>query len=422
MGNDQQKDEMMQEETVETPTTTAPGEVDEVAVQLAAIESEKPSGGPGDDGSVEEPELATGGSRFDTAAETTEANESRDEERLEQNAAAANVLAAANKKPRKIAGLFTNKKQVALVATIVTVLVFGGGATAFALLYQLPVPESQTAATTQPKRVAKMGVAVTLADGTVTYQKTSGGEWGPVTTDTQLTEGAQVKTAAESRTILLFDDGSALRLDANTTVGLTSLTADDIKIAQVDGTAYSRVVPSKRSYTVAVDDVNYKALGTAFSTVKSDTEKGVRVFQSKVKVSGVNAAIAQGQQYFDQNADANLKNKVTDIDYDALADSDFVKWNLAEDEKVETFKDKLGVLSKVKERAEQKVKEQKEADAKTKAEAEVKVEKEKSTKKDGKNETKDKVTRGTMSATATGTTVNWTYTGKALHGYKLVYS
>ena len=31
----------------------------------------------------------------------------------------------------------------------------------------------------------------------------------------------------------------------------------------------------------------------------------------QVKVSGVNAAIAQGQQYFDQNADANLKNKLT---------------------------------------------------------------------------------------------------------------
>ena len=426
MSNDEQKDEIVQESVVEAPTTTVPTEVDEVAVQLAVIESENPSGEVQAAAPVEESQPVASDNQPAAIAEATETKDIKPEEKPEQSTVLANALAAADakQKPHKIAGLFTSKKQAVLTAVIAGVLVLGGGAGAFALLYQPPVPEAQTTATTQPKPVAKMGVAVTVADGTVTYQKASGGDWSPVTTDTQLAEGAQVKTAAESRAVLLFDDGSALRLDANTTVGLTSLKADDIKIAQVDGTAYSRVVPSKRSYTVAVDGVNYKALGTAFSTVKSATEKGVRVFQSQVKVSDVDTAIAEGKQYFNDNANAELKNKVTDIDYDALADSEFVKWNLAEDEKVETFKGKLGVLSKVKERAEQKMKEQEEAAAKAKAEAEAKAkaEKEKAAKKDGKNEVKDKVTRGKITAWPQGDSVGWAYTGKAVHGYKLVYS
>lgn len=415
MNNDEQKTNELQEVPVQTPTLVAPTEADETALKLAAIESEKPSGEAAGNTPAAEAEPHS----------AEQANEPQlDEAKEPTTAALVNVPEPSQPKPSKVAGLFTSKKQAVIAAVMAGVLVLGGGAAAFALLYQAPVPEAQLATPVQSKPVAKMGVAVTVADGTVTYQKASGGEWAPLTTETQLAEGSQVKTAAESRAVLLFDDGSALRLDANTTVGLTSLAADDIKIAQIDGMAYSRVVASKRSYTVAVDGVNYKALGTAFSTVKSQTEKGVRVFQSQVKVDGVETAVAEGKQYFNDNVNASLKDKVTDIDVDAMADSAFVKWNLTEDEKAENFKNKLGILGKVKERAEQKVKEQEEATAKAKAEAEAKAraENEKTTKKDGKNEQKDKVTRGSITATAQGTTVNWTYSGKAVHGYKLVYS
>lgn len=392
MSNDEQKTNELQEVPVQTPTLVASTEADETALKLTAIESEKPSG-----------EAAGNTPAAEAEPQSAEqANEPQlDEAKEPTTAALVNVPEPSQPKPSKVAGLFTSKKQAVIAAVMAGVLVLGGGAAAFALLYQAPVPEVQLATPVQSKPVAKMGVAVTVADGTVTYQKASGGEWAPLTTETQLAEGSQVKTAAESRAVLLFDDGSALRLDANTTVGLTSLAADDIKIAQIDGMAYSRVVASKRSYTVGVDGINYKALGTAFSTVKSQTEKGVRVFQSQVKVDGVETAVAEGKQYFNDNANASLKDKVTDIDVDAMADSAFVKWNLTEDEKAENFKNKLGILGKVKERAEQKVKEQ---------------------EKDSDHETKDKVTRGTMSLTRSGETFTWSYTGKAIHGYKLVYS
>lgn len=98
--------------------------------------------------------------------------------------------------------------------------------------------------------------------------------------DSQLKEGDAVRTA-DGRVVLTLDDGSALRLDANTNVTLTSLVATDVKIAQTGGTAYSRVVPSERSYTVTVDGAEYKALGTAFSTINHTDEKGVRYTKAR---------------------------------------------------------------------------------------------------------------------------------------------
>lgn len=400
MNNDEQKTNELQEVPVQTPTLVASTEADETALKLAAIESEKPSGEAAGNTPAAEAEPHS----------AEQANEPQlDEAKEPTTAALVNVPEPSQPKPSKVAGLFTSKKQAVIAAVMAGVLVLGGGAAAFALLYQAPVPEAQVADTTQVKQVAKMGVAVTLVDGAAEYQR-GAGAWQALTDDSQLKEGDAVRTA-DGRVVLTLDDGSALRLDANTNVTLTSLVATDVKIAQTGGTAYSRVVPSERSYTVTVDGAEYKALGTAFSTINHTDEKGVQVYQSSVKVKGVTDAVTEGKQYFKASADAALKDKVTDINLDTAAENEFLQWNLGEDEKVDTFKSKLGVLPKVKERAEQKAKEQEEA-----------TEKEKTTKKDGKNEQKDKVTRGSITATAQGTTVNWTYSGKAVHGYKLVYS
>ena len=414
MSNDEQKTNELQEVPVQTPTLVAPTEADETALKLTAIESEKPSGEAAGNTPAAEAEPHS----------AEQANEPQlDEAKEPTTAALVNVPEPSQPKPSKVAGLFTSKKQAVIAAVMAGVLVLGGGAAAFALLYQAPVPEAQVADTTQVKQVAKMGVAVTLVDGAAEYQR-GAGAWQALTDDSQLKEGDAVRTA-DGRVVLTLDDGSALRLDANTNVTLTSLVATDVKIAQTGGTAYSRVVPSERSYTVTVDGAEYKALGTAFSTINHTDEKGVQVYQSSVKVKGVTDAVTEGKQYFKASADAALKDKVTDINLDTAAENEFLQWNLGEDEKVDTFKSKLGVLPKVKERAEQKAKEQEEATAKAKAEAEARqkaAEKEKTTKKDGKNEQKDKVTRGSITATAQGTTINWSYTGKAVHGYKLVYS
>lgn len=238
------------------------------------------------------------------------------------------------------------KKKPIIIGLIILVLL-GGGVGAFLLRQdqqdQAAVPTQQT--------VAKIGVIPALVDGTATY-KQGEADWQPLTTETNLGEGALVSTDAGSRAVLVFDDGSALRLDESTSIELVSLVADDIRINQASGTAYSRVVTSDRTYQVQVGDTSYTALGTAFTTINKLSEKGVQVLQSSVKVDNQDTAVAEGKQYFTEHSDSGVKDKQTDINLETLKDSSFMLWNLAQDEQSDIFKDKLGVWEKVKQQTE----------------------------------------------------------------------
>lgn len=317
--------------------------------------------------------------------------------------------------------LFGAAGAIAVAAAIVTWFVLASNRQSDEVL------TSNQSSTSEVKKQPRLGVAVTVVDGTVTYQKASDvqsapnagdGPWNPVTTDTDLNEGDHVRTGNGSRAVLTLDDGSAIRLDANSSVELTSLVATDVKITQLGGTLYSRVVASERKYSVAVTDTTYEALGTAFITVKKAGENGVQVYQSSVKADG--QTVAEGKQYYSMNTNTDLQGKVTDINIDTLIDNEFITWNLTEDEKDAKFKDNLGILPTIKQRADEKKTEEQEKAAAEKAEKDREALEEK--KKKEQNVSKEKVTRGTMSLTVSGETFNWSYTGKAVHGYKLVWS
>lgn len=405
MRNDQNNEQVIELAEIK-PTMPVPIGIDETAQKLAAIESEHPTGRPVVADASQVPALSVS----------------------DEMPSPADVVAVTptekHKKP-----MFKSKKRALLVVALASVLVVSGGALALALLYQTPVPEAQAAVAPAPAPIAKLGLAVTVADGTVTYKRAANSEWQPLTTDTQIGEGAQIKTASESRAVLAFDDGSALRLDADSTVQIVSLATNDIEITQIAGMAYSRVVPSERNYTVTVDGVGYKALGTAFSTIKTSTETGVRVFQSQVRVAGVTDSVAEGKQFFKNSSNVALKGKVTDIDVDTMANDSFVKWNIEQDEKAATFKDKLGLLVKVKERLVQK---DKDAEAEKQRQAAELAEKAKqaaeqkqleSTVNKDKDKATAKITPGTLKLTVNAQgKATWSFSGVAPYGYKLVAS
>ena len=341
-----------------------------------------------------------------------------------ENTQVAEPTALVSKRSKK-----PSRKKFVLIGAIATVALLAGGAATALLIAPTKAPVQSNAVTSpgEKKAVAKMGVAVTLVDGVAEYMH-KGGAWQTLAADSQLKEGDSVRTT-DARVVLTFDDGSALRLDANTGVRLDSLVATNVKVAHTAGSTYSRVVPSERSYTVAVDGAEYKAMGTAFATTNDTEEKGVQVYQSAVKVKGVDDTVGEGKQYYSASTDAARKAKITDINIDTAAESEFLQWNVSEDEKQQQFKEKLGVLSQVRQRAEEKAKQseaertkrEQEAALKAKQEAERKAAEEK--KKQSKESTnKALVTRGIMSISLNGSSVNWAYTGKAIYGYKLVYS
>ena len=327
---------------------------------------------------------------------------------------AAKKAAAHVSKRRRV--LFGITSLVVVAAAVVVWLVLSPHQAADEVAIQ------SSASDTKPQ--SKLGVAVTVADGSVTYQKSGDGPWRAVDTDTELQEGDQVQTDDASRAVLTLDDGSAIRLDANTVVRLESLAANDVKLHQVTGTVYSRVVASSRTYSVLVDDATYTALGTAFITLKTADENGVQVYQSSVSTAG--QTVGEGKQYYTASADANAQGKVTDINIDALTEDTFIAWNLTEDEKDSKFKDTLGVLPTIKQRSdEKKAEELKAKDAADRAVKE-KAEKDRKAAETYKKKEQDKptakITRGTMSLSLSGETFYWSYTGKAVHGYKLVWS
>src|SRR5690606_5139035 len=77
-------------------------------------------------------------------------------------------------------------------------------------------PVNQTTDTvTTPVEQPKLGIAVTVVEGTVEYMKGES-DWQDLVATTSLGEGDSVRTGNESRLVLTLDDGSAIRLDANT--------------------------------------------------------------------------------------------------------------------------------------------------------------------------------------------------------------
>lgn len=324
----------------------------------------------------------------------------------------------------------TNKRLIILAAISILLIVVIGIAVAW-LLKTKDASTGTEHTSSLPTEQPKLGVAITLVDGTTEYMK-PGANWQAATASTELKEGDSIRTLNASRAVLTLDDGSAIRLDAGSTIKLISLAANHVKIQQVDGTIYSRVaVNSERRYVVMTSDGTYEALGTAFTTTETETESGVQVYHSSVKTNLSSEPIDEGKQYYKVNRAASLQGKITDIDVDGLVGNDFISWNLSEDEKDPHLADKLGILARIKERAEAKERErlnaevaareqaEKEAAEQAAKEAEMKKKAEEAKQN---NTPKGPVERGTMTLVNTGGTLRWTYTGKAIYGYKLVYS
>lgn len=201
----------------------------------------------------------------------------------------------------------------------------------------------------QEAKVYKQGAALTEVNGVVEYNNGSG--WKVVETGTSLEQSHQVKTGADSRAIITLDDGSAIRLNGNTTVTLGELTTTTVMVKNEGGQLYTRVSPSEnRDFVVFIDEDPYLALGTAYKTVNEDAQKGVEVYHSKVKVidkTKTDLEIAEGQAMYSVYPDKEQVKKVVKLDIEKLKDDEFLKWNKQQDEKDKEYADKLGFIKNI---------------------------------------------------------------------------
>ncbi len=177
-----------------------------------------------------------------------------------------------------------------------------------------------------------IGAELAYVDGSVEYKESDGG-WFNAESGTSLKEGYSVRTLDDSKAIINIDDGSAIRLDANSEIKLTSMNPDDLIIDNEAGNVYSRVTKADRDFTVQIDDYKFQSLGTAYITINTDDEKGVKVYEDNVKVlyekGGEEKEVTarEGEQYYIKS-DKDTE-KITAV----ANDDEFTKWNKERDDK-----------------------------------------------------------------------------------------
>lgn len=189
---------------------------------------------------------------------------------------------------------------------------------------------------------------LTLAEGRVLYQA-PGGELKTASVNSELKEGYGLKVEGVGKTTLNLPDGSIVRLGPDTSITLNTLKDGEIEIQNNLGDVYARVAKTDNKFSVKVGAVSFSSLGTAYEVINTPTVKGVKVFQSNVKMSdekGKETSLAQGKKYYLlKTANKKLEKVVLNITMAEIKGDNFVMWNKGEDEASGKFGAEMGILN-----------------------------------------------------------------------------
>lgn len=239
-------------------------------------------------------------------------------------------------------------RNTILASSLVGILVIvGAWSVIFSSNTSKEIAQNDEQEVTDIETTPAMGAIVSYIEGIVEY-KDDKGSWATANTETSLVTGTGLKTTgASSRAIVLLDDGSAVRLDANTEVSFESLTMSRVVIAQESGHVYNRVTPSEsRSYIVNTEEAQFQSVGTAFRTIANGDEEAVEVYQSSVKETSTNLSANEGEKLIVKSSVNPEKNETKEkIDIETLKKDTFITWNKEQDLKDPNFKSTLGFLS-----------------------------------------------------------------------------
>ncbi len=241
-------------------------------------------------------------------------------------------------------------RNTKLASSLVLILLVVGVSAAVLGADKNTAPEvaTNTQESTEPtESVPLMGAKLTYIEGVVEHRDQNG-EWATATKDSALVSGSGVRTTgASGRAIVTFDDGSIVRLDANTEIGFEQITLSRITIEQESGYIYSRVTESaSRKYEVITENAQFQAVGTAFRTAATGDEESVEVFHSSVKDTTNNKTAKEGEKLIAKsNVNPDKDGTIEPIDIEKIKEETFITWNRDEDKKDNNFKSKLGFLN-----------------------------------------------------------------------------
>ncbi len=290
-----------------------------------------------------------------------------------------------------------------LIIILIILIILLGGYAVYRLYFQ---EETVSTNTVVEDKTVDIGAAFSYLEGAVEYKEVNG-EWIKAELSDDLFEGYSVEIVGEGRAIINLDDGSAIRINNDTKITLKSMDPNDIVIVNENGEVYSRVTKASRTYTVEAEDTSYEAVGTAYNTINKETEKGIEVYESSVKVKIQNqetVTVEEGKKYYVENENRPEEVKqVREMTQEEVKNKEFVMWNKGQDE---TGKKELGFLDFENKEEEEEDNTGEETNSNTNTSTE---------------ETGSIVLTG--SASSTGVSLSWTATGlDTSKGYKVVRS
>jgi hypothetical protein len=245
------------------------------------------------------------------------------------------------KKLDKNAVLAISLTAVLLIVGVVTILLTGDKKADVANEDSVNMNEASTEKT--------ISAVIKQQEGSFQVKPTEG-DWKDASSTDALAEGYSIRTiGAVSRVIIAFEDGSELRIDANSEVLLETVRADRIVIKHVSGYTYNRVVPSDSlTYIISSKDATYEAQGTAFKTAATGDEQAVEVFQSSVIETNLNKSPKAGQKLTVKSKVSPANNgKIEQLDVEKIKSDAFLQWNRELDANNDRFKKDLGFLQDI---------------------------------------------------------------------------
>lgn len=193
--------------------------------------------------------------------------------------------------------------------------------------------------------------SVSFQKGTVEISNSN--NWNTITQDTEINKGDSIRVLKDGKATLQFNNGTIVRINSDSQIRIDELAEDRIKINHKSGTIYSRVSDSGDSFSVLIQDTEYIATGTAFKTINLPEKKGIRVYESSVRIvekdlDNDEIIVSQGEKFFNKvSDDDSLEGTVFAMTHEEIKNDEFAIWNMNEDIKIQEFKDKLGIFVEI---------------------------------------------------------------------------
>ncbi|HLW81624.1 MAG TPA: DUF6600 domain-containing protein [Candidatus Acidoferrales bacterium] len=176
---------------------------------------------------------------------------------------------------------------------------------------------------------------ISVIRGNVSIQRGDSGDWIAATVNTPLESGDRISTGNDSRAEVQLDYANVVRLDQNSTVKITDLTADHIQLQVGQGLVSYGVFPNSRA-DAEIDTPNSAVHplrnGEYRIQIDSDsqTEVTVRSGQAEVSEPQGSTRVDAGQLITIQGTDSPEYQVA-----DASAPDDFDRWNQSRDRAIE---------------------------------------------------------------------------------------